>query len=74
MNVAHCPESGVKVYVENPVTEVSITGGCQLPVIPFVEIKGRAGGTEFSHSGATISNSGTVSSSTSIGIVITEAH
>ena len=44
---AHCPKSGVKVYVVVPATEVLISGGLQLPVIPLVEVAGKRGGTEF---------------------------
>jgi hypothetical protein len=37
--VAHCPALGVKVYV---VVAVLFTAGAQVPVIPFVEVVGKA--------------------------------
>lgn len=39
--VAHCPASGVNVYV--PEVILSTTAGLQVPVMPFVDGEGRAG-------------------------------
>ena len=40
--VAHWPASGVKVYVNDPTTEVSILAGFHVPVIPFASVLGSA--------------------------------
>jgi len=42
--VAHWPASGVKVY--SVVTVLLIVAGLQVPVMPFVELKGKAGMTD----------------------------
>ena len=38
--VAHCPSSGVNVY---SVVAVLLIAGAQVPVMPLVEVVGRAG-------------------------------
>ncbi len=45
--VAHCPASGVKVYVVLPAVEVLMVAGFQVPVIPLLEVTDKAGGVEF---------------------------
>ena len=41
LGTAHCPGSGVKVYV--PDAWLFITAGVQLPVMPLPDVAGRAG-------------------------------
>jgi hypothetical protein len=41
----------VKVYVVVPTVAVLIVAGLHVPVIPFVEVEGKAGGVEFWQSG-----------------------
>ncbi len=45
--VAHSPAPGVKVYWVFPAVEVPMVAGFQVPVIPLVEVVGKAGGVEF---------------------------
>ena len=45
--VAHCPLSGVNVYVVVPVAEVFITAGFHVPVMPLLDVTGNAGAPEF---------------------------
>jgi hypothetical protein len=45
--MAHCPASGVNVYVVVPVTDVLITDGFQVPVTPLFEVVGNAGAVAF---------------------------
>ncbi len=42
--VAHCPASGVKVYVSVPSLAVEIVGGDHVPDIPFVDVPANASG------------------------------
>ena len=49
--VAHCPAAGVKVYVVGPAVAVLIVAGLHVPLIPLVEVAGKAGAPEFWHSG-----------------------
>jgi hypothetical protein len=51
ISAAHWPAAGVKVYVVVPTVVVLITAGLQVPVIPLVELPGRAGAVEFWQSG-----------------------
>ena len=51
-----------------------IAAGLQVPVMPFVEVAGRAGGTEFWHSGPICVNTGVTSGSVTIAIVAVVAH
>jgi len=55
----HCEALfGVKVYVLGPVTVVVMTAGLQVPVIPSIEVFGKAGGVEFSQKGPNCANVG----------------
>jgi hypothetical protein len=42
--VAHCPASGVNVYV--PDTMLSTMAGLHVPVMPLVDVAGRAGAVD----------------------------
>jgi hypothetical protein len=44
---AHCPATGVKMYLEVPAVEVLIIPGFQVPCIPFAEVSGNAGAVLF---------------------------
>ena len=44
---AHWPASGVKVYVVVPITDVLIVAGFQVPVMPLLEVVGKAGAVAF---------------------------
>ena len=72
--VAHWPADGVKVYVTVPGVAVLIAAGLHVPVMPFVEVAGRAGGTEFWQSGPIWVNAGVTSGSVTIAIVAVVAH
>jgi hypothetical protein len=50
VDVAHWSAFGVKVYVVVPTTDVLIVAGLQVPVIPFTDVNGSAGATEFRQS------------------------
>jgi len=41
---AHCPASGVKVYVVVPSLAVLITAGDHVPVMPFREVVAKVAG------------------------------
>jgi hypothetical protein len=56
--VAHCPLSGVNVYVVVPVVEVLITAGFHVPVIPLLDVVANAGAPEFWQSGPIAVNVG----------------
>ena len=45
--IAHCPVDGVKVYVVVPAVEVLMVAGLHVPVIPLVDVVGRAGAVLF---------------------------
>jgi hypothetical protein len=62
--VAHCPALGVKVYV---VVAVLFTAGAQVPVIPFVEVVGKAAKGSPEQMAATGLNVGVI-----IGFIVTE--
>jgi Flp pilus assembly pilin Flp len=55
--VAHCPASGVKVYV---VVVVLSNAGDQVPVMPLVEVVGNADKLAPEHIGATAVNVGVI--------------
>ena len=44
---AHCPASGVNVYVVVPITDVLIVTGFQVPVMPLLEVVGKPGAVAF---------------------------
>jgi len=52
---AHCPAVGVKVYV---VVAVLFSTGDQVPVMPLVDVVGRAANVPPEHIGATAANAG----------------
>jgi hypothetical protein len=49
--VPHCPAAGVNVYVVAPRVAVLIVTGAHVPVIPSMEVPGRAGAAEFWQNG-----------------------
>jgi hypothetical protein len=69
--VAHCPASGVKVYV---VVAVLSSAGLQVPVIPLVDVVGRAESVASEQMAATGLKVGTVLSPTVIVSVAVVAH
>ena len=71
---AHCPSAGVKVYVVVLAAAVLIAAGIHLPVIPFVEVEGKAGGAEFRQNGPISLNVGVIEFEITISIVAAEAH
>ena len=44
---AHCPASGVNVYVVVPITDVLTVAGLQVPVIPLFDVVAKIGAVEF---------------------------
>ena len=49
--VEHSPAFGVNVYEVVPATEVFMTDGFQVPVMPFDEVRGSGGAALFWHNG-----------------------
>ena len=73
--VAFVPLSaGVKVYVVVPGVAVLIVAGLQIPVMPFAEVVGRAGGVEFWQRGPICAKDGTTALLISIDIVAVVTH
>jgi hypothetical protein len=68
----HCPGSGVNVYVPDAV--LLTVAGDQVPVIPFVDVVGRAGATDPLHIGATAANVGMIVELTVTSNVVVVAH
>jgi len=56
--VAHCPASGVNVYVVVPTEAVLIVAGFHVPVIPLVDVVGKAGAMLFWQSGPIAAKAG----------------
>src|SRR5690606_26337536 len=56
--VAHCPASGVKVYV--PVAVLLTVDGLQVPVTPLVDVVGKTGAVSLVHKAGMTSNVGSV--------------
>jgi hypothetical protein len=69
--MAHCPASGVKVYV---VVAVLFRAGAQIPVMPFMEVVGSADNVSPAHIAAIAVNVGIVLLFTPMVIVAIEAH
>ena len=70
--VAHCPASGVNVYV---VVAVLLTvAGFQVPVIPLLEVVGRTGAASPEQIAAIASKVGVIFGSTVIVNVVVVAH
>jgi Flp pilus assembly pilin Flp len=69
--LAHCPASGVKVYV---VVVVLSKAGAQAPVIPLLEVVGSADKVAPEHIGATAVNVGVMLELTTIVSVAVVAH
>ena len=69
--VAHCPAVGVKVYV---VVVVLFNAGDQVPVIPFVEVVGKAAKVAPEQIGFTTANVGVILELTVIVNVCVVAH
>ena len=72
--VAHCPASGVKVYVVVPAVPVLIVAGFQVPLMPLVDVAGNAGAPEFWHNGPIGANVGTTALLMVMSIVVTAPH
>ena len=72
--VAHCPAAGVKVYVVVPATVVLIVAGLQVPVMPLLDVAGKAGAAAFTQSGPMIVNTGEICASMITFIVAVLAH
>jgi len=71
---AHCPASGVNVYVVVPVTDVLIVAGLHVPVILLLDVAGNNGAVEFWQSGPTCVNVGVTFGVTVIVNVVVAAH
>ena len=67
--IASWPLSGEKVKVVVPVAEVFIIEGDQVPVMPFNEVVGKVGASEFRQSGPIGSKVGIFSAMTVMSIV-----
>ena len=72
--VAHCPASGVNVYVVVPTEAVLIVAGFHVPVMPLVEVEGNAGAVPFWHSGPIEPKAGVILVVIVISIVTAVAH
>ena len=70
----HCPAEGVNVYVAVPDVEVVIVAGLHVPVMPFVEVVGSAGGVLFWHNGPSCVKVGATPEETTIFIVAVDPH
>jgi hypothetical protein len=69
--VAHCPASGVNVYV---VVAVLFNTGAQVPVMPFVDVNGSTGATAPEQIGATAAKIGVMFGLTVMVMVAVVAH
>jgi len=69
---AHCPASGVKVYV--PLAVLLTVAGTQVPVMPFSDVAGNVGATEPEQIGATAAKVGVTIGFTVTVKVVVEAH
>ena len=69
--VAHCPASGVNVYV---VVAVLSKAGDQVPVMPLFEVIGSAASVAPAHIGATVVKAGVTAALTVIVKVVVVAH
>ena len=69
--VAHCPAVGVKVYV---VVAILFSAGDQVPVIPLLDVVGKAFNVPPEQIGATAVNVGATCALITISIVVTAAH
>ena len=69
--VAHCPAAGVNVYV---VVAVLLSAGAQVPVIPLLEVVGKAVNVAPEQIGATAVNVGAILGLTVIVKVAVVAH
>jgi hypothetical protein len=72
--VAHCPASGVNVYVDVPLELVLIIAGLHVPLIPLVEFNGNEEGIEFWHKEGITANVGIVGAVIVISSVVVVAH
>ena len=70
----HWPAFGVKVYVAVPITEVFMTAGFQVPVIPLFDVVGKVGAVAFWHSGPICVNVGVICVLTVTLKVVVVAH
>ena len=72
--VAHWPAAGVNVYVVVPAVEVLMVAGLQVPLIPLLDVNGRAGAVLFWQSGPIAVNAGIICGSTVMLSVAVVAH
>ena len=72
--VAHCPADGVNVYVVGPCMDVLMVAGLQVPVIPLMDVVGKAGAVLFKQSGAMVANVGVMAVVTSMFMVVGAPH
>jgi len=70
--VAHCPASGVKVYV--PLTVLLTTAGVQVPVMPLIDVVGNTGAAVPEQIGAIAAKVGVTFGVTVTSIVAAVAH
>ena len=72
--VAHCPASGVNVYVLVPTEAVLIVAGFHVPVMPLVDVVGKAGAVPFWQSGPIAAKAGVMLLVIVISTVTAAAH
>ena len=72
--VAHWPAAGVNVYVVVPITDVLITAGDHVPVMPSTDVPGNNVGTAFWQKGPIAANVGVTGAVMVISIVVTAPH
>jgi hypothetical protein len=71
--IAH-PEDGVKVYVVVPAPEVLIVAGLHVPVIPFIDVVGKAPDAAPTQYGPRVVKVGVIPALTTTVIVVVDAH
>jgi hypothetical protein len=70
--VAHCPASGVNVYV--PLKVLLTTAGDQVPVMPLIDVVGNTGAVVPAQIGAIAAKVGVTAGVTVTSIVVDVAH
>jgi hypothetical protein len=70
----HWPAFGVNVYVVVPITDVFITAGFHVPVIPLLDVAGSAGAVLFWQNGPICVNVGIICAEIVTSIVTVTAH
>ena len=74
VTLAHCPAAGEKVKLKLPILAVEIVAGFQVPIIPFVELKGNEGADPFKQIGFIGVNEGVILWLIATVIVVVVAH